>query len=142
MTEPASASGATIAAGVGLASLLPFVNGDALIGAVLGAAVVAIHTKDVVWYLKIMGLFLSTLCGYFFAPDAQVLMNIFVAKFFGFEVKSIAVVSCLLAVVSVPFLKKLSDWAYRFDLAGAVDSYIEKRIASRSAKKDKENQGE
>lgn len=139
MTEPASASGATVAAGVGLASLLPFVNGDALIGAVLGAAVVALHTKEVVWYLKIVGLFLSTLCGYFFAPDAQVLMNIVTSKFFGFELKSIAVVSCLLAVVSVPFLKKLSDWAYRFDLAGAVDSYIEKRIA---AKKDKENKGE
>ncbi len=139
MTEPASASGATVAAGVGLASLLPFVNGDALIGAVLGAAVVALHTKEVVWYLKIVGLFLSTLCGYFFAPDAQVLMNIVTSKFFGFELKSIAVVSCLLAVVSVPFLKKLSDWAYRFDLAGAIDSYIEKRIA---AKKDKENKGE
>lgn len=139
MTEPTSASGATVAAGVGLASLLPFVNGDALIGAVLGAAVVALHTKEVVWYLKIVGLFLSTLCGYFFAPDAQVLMNIVTSKFFGFELKSIAVVSCLLAVVSVPFLKKLSDWAYRFDLAGAVDSYIEKRIA---AKKDKENKGE
>ena len=139
MTEPASASGATVAAGVGLASLLPFVNGDALIGAVLGAAVVALHTKEVVWYLKIVGLFLSTLCGYFFAPDAQVLMNIDTSKFFGFELKSIAVVSCLLAVVSVPFLKKLSDWAYRFDLAGAIDSYIEKRIA---AKKDKENKGE
>lgn len=139
MTEPTSASGATVAAGVGLASLLPFVNGDALIGAVLGAAVVALHTKEVVWYLKIVGLFLSTLCGYFFAPDAQVLMNIVTSKFFGFELKSIAVVSCLLAVVSVPFLKKLSDWAYRFDLAGAIDSYIEKRIA---AKKDKENKGE
>lgn len=139
MTEPASASGATVAAGVGLASLLPFVNGDALIGAVLGAAVVALHTKEVVWYLKIVGLFLSTLCGYFFAPDAQVLMNIVTSKFFSFELKSIAVVSCLLAVVSVPFLKKLSDWAYRFDLAGAIDSYIEKRIA---AKKDKENKGE
>ncbi|WP_336018880.1 putative holin [Acinetobacter lwoffii] len=139
MTEPASASGLTVAAGVGLASLLPFVNGDALIGAVLGAAVVAIHTKDAVWYLKIVGLFLSSLCGYFFAPDAQVLINVFLNKFFGFEIKSIAVVSCLLAVVSVPFLKKLSDWAYRFDLAGAIDSYIEKRMA---AKKDKEQKGE
>ncbi|MCO8114619.1 phage holin family protein [Acinetobacter lwoffii] len=139
MTEPASASGLTVAAGVGLASLLPFVNGDALIGAVLGAAVVAIHTKDAVWYLKIVGLFLSSLCGYFFAPDAQVLINVFLSKFFGFEIKSIAVVSCLLAVVSVPFLKKLSDWAYRFDLAGAIDSYIEKRMA---AKKDKEQKGE
>ena len=139
MTEPTSASGATVAAGVGLVSLLPFVNGDALIGAGLGGAGVALHTKEVVWYLKIVGLFLSTLCGYFFAPDAQVLMNIVTSKFFGFELKSIAVVSCLLAVVSVPFLKKLSDWAYRFDLAGAIDSYIEKRIA---AKKDKENKGE
>ena len=139
MTEPASASGLTVAARVGLASLLPFVNGDALIGAVLGAAVVAIHTKDAVWYLKIVGLFLSSLCGYFFAPDAQVLINVFLSKFFGFEIKSIAVVSCLLAVVSVPFLKKLSDWAYRFDLAGAIDSYIEKRMA---AKKDKEQKGE
>ena len=139
MTEPASASGLTVAAGVGLASLLPFVNGDALIGAVLGAAVVAIHTKDAVWYLKIVGLFLSSLCGYFFAPDAQVLINVFLSKFFGFEIKSIAVVSCLLAVVSVPFLKKLSDWAYRFDLAGAIDSYLEKRMA---AKKDKEQKGE
>lgn len=139
MTEPASASGVTIAAGVGLASLLPFVNGDALIGAVLGAAVVAVHTKDVVWYLKIVGLFLSTLCGYFFAPDAQIILNVILSKFFGFEIKSIAFVSCLLAVVSVPFLKKLSDWAYRFDLAGAIDSYIEKRMA---AKKDKENKGE
>ncbi|ENV00365.1 putative holin [Acinetobacter variabilis] len=138
MTEPASASGATVAAGVGLASLLPFVNGDALIGAVLGAAVVAIHTKDVVWYLKIVGLFLSSLCGYFFAPDAQVLINIFISKFFGFELKSIAVVSCLLAVVSVPFLKKLSDWAYRFDLAGAIDSHIEKRIAAKKGKDNKE----
>ena len=137
MTEPASVSGATVMAGAGLASLLPFLNGDALIGAVMGAAIVAVQTKEVVWYYKVIGLFLSSLCGYFFAPDVQVFINIFLVKFFGFELKSIAAVSCMVAIVSVPFLKKLSDWAYRFDLAGAIDSYIERKI-NQKKKSDKE----
>lgn len=138
MSEPASVSGAVFA-GVSMASILTTVNGDALIGAVLGAAVVAVHTKDVVWYLKIVGLFLSAFCGYFFAPDAQVLINIVISKFFGFEIKSLAVISCLLAVVSVPFLKKLSDWANKFDLVSALDNYVDKQIPS---KKDKDNKEE
>ena len=139
MAEPASASGATMVAGLGLATLLPFVNGDALIGAVLGASIVAVHTKNVVWYLKIVSLFLSALCGYVFAPDAQVMINTIIGKFFGMQIKSIAVVSCLVAVVSVPFIKKLSDWAYKFDLGGMIDGWIERRVA---AKKDRENREE
>lgn len=136
MAEPASASGATLMAGVGIATILPFVNGDALIGGVLGASIVALHTKNVVWYLKILSLFLSVMCGYFFAADAQTLINIILSKSIGFELKSIAVASCLVSVVSVPFIKKLSDWAYKFDLGGAIDSAIEKRWLK---KKDKDN---
>lgn len=136
MAEPASASGITMVAGLGLASLLPFVNGDALIGAVLGASIVAVHTKNVVWYLKIISLFLSALCGYFFAPDAQVLLNTILVKMFGFEVRSIAVVSCLVSIVSIPFLKKLSDWAYQFDLAGVLNNVVN-RVTGGNKNKDK-----
>lgn len=136
MTEPASASGASIMATAGLASLLPFLNGDALIGAVMGAAIVAIQTRDVVWYYKVLGLFLSAMSGYCFAPDIQTFINLFLVKFFSFELKSIAAVSCMVAIVSVPFLKKLSDWAYRFDLAGTLDSLIEKMMSQKKSDKE------
>ena len=134
MAEPASASGVTMFAGVGLATLLPFVNGDALIGAVLGASIVAVHTKDVIWYIKIASLFLSVLCGYLFSPDLQVILNTILGKFFGIQIKSIAVVSCVVAVLIVPFIKKLSDWAYKFDLGAVIDGWIDQRIAKRKSK--------
>ena len=38
MAEPTSSTTVAITAGAGLISLLPFVNGDALFGAVIGAA--------------------------------------------------------------------------------------------------------
>ncbi len=46
MTEPTTSTTVAITASAGLVSLLPFVNGDALFGAVIGAAFLA-YTQDV-----------------------------------------------------------------------------------------------
>ncbi|MBK5647237.1 putative holin [Acinetobacter proteolyticus] len=138
MTEPASASGlAYTMGGVGLVSLLPFVNTEALIGAALGAAVVAIYTQNVRWYRKLLGFFISVACGYFFAPEAKNVINFFLSKFWGFEISSILVMSCLVSIVSIPFLMKFSDWAYKYDLGSTLDEKTGKR-----SKKDKESKGE
>ncbi len=58
MAEPTSSTTVAITAGAGLISLLPFVNGDALFGAVIGAAFVSFYSQQG-GYEKRIGAFCS-----------------------------------------------------------------------------------
>ena len=49
MAEPTSSTTVAITAGAGLISLLPIVNGDALFGAVIGAAFVSFYSQQGGW---------------------------------------------------------------------------------------------
>lgn len=71
MAEPtSSAASAGIAFGVVTAtSLLPGVNGDALIGAFAGAVVFALHAKDLPALKRIIYMMVSILIGYLGADE-------------------------------------------------------------------------
>lgn len=71
MAEPTSTTviAITTGAGVGLASLFPWVDGNALMGAVLGAALVALTKKDFKPWQRIGSLVFSALVGYMFSAE-------------------------------------------------------------------------
>lgn len=79
MADPTTSTAviATTAAGVGLATLVPWIDVNALIGAIFGAAVVAMTQKDLKPWARLLGLLLSTLGGYISAPEivAQTVMT-------------------------------------------------------------------
>ncbi|ENU79233.1 hypothetical protein F975_02925 [Acinetobacter sp. ANC 3789] len=58
-----------ITAGAGAVSMLPFVNGDALFGAVIGAAFIAFYTQNVSYQKRIISFLLSTAIGYLLSPE-------------------------------------------------------------------------
>ncbi|MGN6655731.1 MAG: putative holin [Rhodanobacter sp.] len=69
MAEPTTAATATlVVAGVSLATLLPGVDGNAVIGAFAGAALMALHARDVSVFSRIAYLFISWIMGYLAAP--------------------------------------------------------------------------
>lgn len=71
MAEPVSSTGLTAltVTGVGLAAMLPWLDVNALIGAISGAAIVAAHRKDIGALSRIVGMFMSTAAGYVCAPE-------------------------------------------------------------------------
>lgn len=73
MAEPtSSAASAGIAFGaVAITSMLPGVNGDALIGAFAGATVFALHAKDLPTLKRIIYMMVSILIGYLGADEVM-----------------------------------------------------------------------
>lgn len=69
MAEPTTAVTASlVVAGVSLATLLPGVDGNAIIGAFAGAALMALHARDVSLFSRVAYLFISWIMGYLAAP--------------------------------------------------------------------------
>lgn len=73
MVEPTSsaASAATALGAVAITSILPGVNGDALIGAFAGAVVFALHAKDLTITQRITYMVISILLGYLGAGEVM-----------------------------------------------------------------------
>ena len=69
MAEPTTSTTVAITASAGLVSLLPFVNGDALFGAVIGAAFLAYTQVSLSYGKRIFSLMLSVALGYALAPE-------------------------------------------------------------------------
>lgn len=70
MAEPTSLSSAVpVAAGVGLAALLPGIDGNALIGAFAGATLFVVSAKSLPLWQRAVYLFVSVVAGYLAAPD-------------------------------------------------------------------------
>lgn len=71
MAEPTSSSVvvATAAAGVGLATFLPNMDGNALFGAIIGAALIALNQKDLKAWQRLLGLLVSVGAGYVSAGE-------------------------------------------------------------------------
>lgn len=107
MAEPASGTLFGIMAGLGAAALLPFINGDALLGAAFGAALITSTKKDILWWQRLLGLVASTFGGYLFGPEVLAQTPI----------KSMAAGSCVASVACVPLMLKLSEWIDRCDLS-------------------------
>jgi hypothetical protein len=69
MTEPTTATSlALVAAGFSVATLLPGMDGNAVIGAFAGAALVALHARDVSSVSRGIYLVISWVMGYLAAP--------------------------------------------------------------------------
>ncbi|MFL9993043.1 putative holin [Paraburkholderia sediminicola] len=69
MAEPSTTTLAAVSAGIGLASLFPGIDGNALIGAFTGAALVVVSSKDLSIATRLAYLLISLIAGYIAAPE-------------------------------------------------------------------------
>ncbi|MFM0284143.1 putative holin [Paraburkholderia sediminicola] len=69
MAEPSTTTLAAVSAGIGLASLFPGIDGNALIGAFTGAALVVVTSKDLSIATRLAYLLISLIAGYIAAPE-------------------------------------------------------------------------
>ncbi|MDN8575765.1 putative holin [Acinetobacter baumannii] len=68
MPEPTTTTTSVSVIGLSAMSILPFINGNALLGAVLGAAFIASYEKDLSAVKRLINLILSTGIGYICTP--------------------------------------------------------------------------
>ena len=125
MAEPTSSSVvvATAAAGVGLATFLPNMDGDALFGAIIGAALIALNQKDLKAWQRLLGLLVSVGAGYVSAGEIVAQTPITQTGPGGF-VGAILVVPIALKVLAVVERMELSDG--QAFLQGMVPSWLKK----------------
>lgn len=74
MAEPTTTSttiAGLAAAGVSMASLLPGIDGNAIVGAFAGAALMALHARDLRIGPRFLYLLISWIIGYIAAPEIQ-----------------------------------------------------------------------
>jgi hypothetical protein len=86
MAEPSTTTTALVSAGIGFASLAPGIDGNALIGAFAGAALLVVSSKDLTIGKRFAYLVISLVIGYMAAPEVVRLTPIRstgVAGFFG-----------------------------------------------------------
>lgn len=126
---------------LGLGHWVNFVEVDALIGAFIGSSIFTARTTGVTWGMKILGLFISALCGYFFAIELKDFVNEFLGRFANIQFKRLDILACIIAIISVPFLTKLVDWANNFDFGKMVDDKIE-QLSKKRKKQKKQNNDE
>lgn len=70
MAEPGTAALTTsTAAGIGLASLFPGIDGNALIGAFAGATLFVISARELPHWMRALYLLISLVMGYIAAPE-------------------------------------------------------------------------
>ncbi|KAF1719810.1 putative holin [Pseudoxanthomonas wuyuanensis] len=70
MAEPTSTSSiAVLATGIGLAALLPGIDGDALVGAFAGGTLFVVSAPSLGIWLRVIYLLVSVIAGYLATPD-------------------------------------------------------------------------
>ncbi len=106
MAEPTTTTTATIAS-LSAMSFLPFINGNALLGAVLGAAFIATTEKDLTAWQRLRTMLLSTGIGYLLAPEITSRTVI----------TSDATAALIAAIFSLLILVKLVDWTKKAKLS-------------------------
>lgn len=121
---------------LGLESWLNFMEVDALIGAFIGASIFTAKTTHISWVMKILGLFISASCGYFFAIEAKDFVNEIIGKFFNFQFKRLDILACIIAIISVPLLSGLVEWANNFNVKQAIDNNLDNFVKKQKSKKD------
>ena len=117
MAEPITSSssvGLVVASGIGLAGLLPGVNGDFLLGALLGATVFVLWERGETLWRRLVYFPLSVGAGYIGAPE--VLLRLPIA--------SDGVAALLVSVLAVAVAHKVLDVLAKFDLLSALDSLL------------------
>lgn len=69
MAEPSTSTLLAASAGIGFASLFPGIDGNALIGAFAGAALLVVSSKDLTLGKRFVYMVISMIAGYLAAPD-------------------------------------------------------------------------
>ncbi|WP_028217427.1 putative holin [Paraburkholderia oxyphila] len=69
MAEPNTTTAAALSAAIGLAGLAPGIDGNALIGAFTGAALVVVTSKNLGVLTRLAYLLISLVMGYLAAPE-------------------------------------------------------------------------
>lgn len=69
MAEPSSTATMALTATIGLASILPGIDGNALIGAFAGATLFVLTSKELGLITRFLYLFISLLMGYMLVPS-------------------------------------------------------------------------
>ena len=109
MTEPTSASSLPlIAAGVGLAAILPGIDGNALLGAFAGGTLFVVSaTKLPLWH-RFVYLVVSVIAGYMGAPDLMAALPF---------IKSSGLSAFLVAAVAVTVMLSVIEKARKLDFS-------------------------
>ncbi|MBD9478512.1 putative holin [Pseudoxanthomonas sp. PXM02] len=69
MAEPTSPTLAMLATGLGLAALVPGIDGDALIGAFAGGTLFVVSTPSMPLWQRVIYFLISAIAGYMATPD-------------------------------------------------------------------------
>lgn len=112
MAEPTTTATAT-AISLGVASLLPFVNGNALLGAVFGAALFATSRKELTPLSRLVTMLLATGIGYVLTPEITA----------NTVISNDATAAMAAAVVSLPILLKIIDWIDQTKLSEILNKF-------------------
>lgn len=107
MAELTSTSTLALAAGIGFASMFPSIDGNALIGAFAGAALIVVTSKDLSLAKRFAYLLISLIAGYLGAPDIVNLSPI----------KSTGVAAFFGAAMAITLALQLIDRIKAFDLS-------------------------
>lgn len=94
-------------------STLPFINGDALFGAVIGAAFMALYTHKVDHVRKFVSFFISAAIGYLLAPE--------VVRYTFLD--SYSTSAFVVAIVAIPILIKMSVWLENATLSDILSTF-------------------
>lgn len=125
MAEPTTTSTVvvTAAAGVGLATFLPNLDGNALFGAIIGAAIIALNQKDLRPWQRLLGLLVSVGAGYVSAAEIVTQTPITQTGPGGF-VGAILVVPIALKVLAMVERMELAD--LQAFLQGLIPTWLKK----------------
>lgn len=117
MAEPTTSTVVvTAAAGVGLATLMPTLDGNALFGAIIGAALIANAQRDLKAWQRCTGLLVSVGAGYVSAPEIVAQSPITQTGPGGF----------VGAVLVVPLALKALELIEKTDFAALVPAWIKR----------------
>lgn len=109
MAEPASSTTLAVTAGLGVAASMPFIDGNALPGAALGAALIASTKRDLRWWQRLLSLFISAGAGYVLASEVNQT-----------PIRSIVAAAFFASVCAVPVALRLSVMAEQLDIASVL----------------------
>ncbi|MDH0334482.1 putative holin [Pseudomonas otitidis] len=107
MGEPASTVGAVVAgaAGAGVAGFMTSVNGEAAVGALMGALIYFTTTRELPVVNRVIFFMVSFVMGYLFAP-AIVGVEIMNTRPFQFPGPAAFAASCLVVAVSLAAIRR------------------------------------
>lgn len=111
MEPTSSAASAGIALGaVAITSILPGVNGDALIGAFAGAVVFALHAKDLTIIKRLVYMVVSILLGYMGAGEVMHWTGIQSSTIAAFTASALIVTAALAGIDKIRQFDITSLW--------------------------------